>query len=166
MIHKEKEASKLTAILLMFIGASPASTGGGVKTTTISVLLLIVLSVLRGQNHVQVMGRRLPGDLMRRALAILFISLIILLGGTMFLTLAEQDGKPFLDLLFEAASAFATVGVTSIGTGTLSMASQAFLIPMMFFGRVGPLTLALAFSGRMNESNNHILYPEEKIMIG
>ena len=161
-----KEASKLMAVILMFVGASPASTGGGVKTTTISVLLLIVLSVIRGQSNVQVMGKRLPADLIRRALAILFISLLIVLGGTMLLTLAENEGQPFLDLLFEATSAFATVGVSSVGTGGLSPASQALLIPLMFFGRVGPLTMALAMGNRMNAGKGHLTYPEEKIMIG
>lgn len=165
-LSKLTEASKLFSVCLMFVGASPASTGGGVKTTTISVLALIVLSVARGQNDVCVLGRRLPSGLLRRALSILFITLIILLAGTMVLTLAERDGMPFIDLLFESASAIATVGVSAVGTPNLSLISRITLIPMMFFGRVGPLTMALALANKQSATQNHLRYPEENIVIG
>ena len=161
-----KESSKLMAVLLMFVGASPASTGGGVKTTTMSVLLLIVLSVVRGDEHVNVFGKRLPMGLMRRALAILFIDLLILLVCAMLLTLAENEGMPFLDLLFESASALATVGVSAVGTPNLTFLSRLTLIPVMYFGRVGPLTLALALAHKQSDTQNRIKYPEENIMIG
>ena len=160
------DASKLMSVIFMFIGASPASTGGGVKTTTISVLFLIVYSVVRGQQQVNLMGRRLPADLMRRALTILFISLAILLAGTMALTILEGGGVPFLDILYECASALGTAGVTSVGTPNLRLASRAVLIPMMFFGRIGPLTLALALANKQKNDQNLLKYPEEKIMIG
>ena len=150
----------------MFIGASPASTGGGVKTTTMGVLFLLVLSVIRGQDDVTVMKRRLPIDLMRRALSILFISLCMLLAGTMVITLFEQDEQDFLDLLFESTSAMATVGVSAIGTPALHQPSKLMLMLMMYFGRVGPLTLALALAHKQNATKNHLKYPEEKIMIG
>lgn len=161
-----KEASKLMSVLLMFVGASPASTGGGVKTTTISVLLMIVISVVRGHREVNVLGRRLPAELLRRALTILFISLAILLMGTMALTLIENERLPFLDLLFECASALATVGVSSVGTPTLHPASKMLLIPLMFFGRVGPLTMALALANKQNQGQDRIKFPEDKLMIG
>ena len=159
------DASKLMSVILMFIGASPASTGGGVKTTTISVLLLIVLSVVRGQENVNVFGKRLPQDLMRRALAILFITLMVLLAGAVGLALMEPD-IPMIDLLFEAGSAIATVGVTSAGTPGMSTGGHIILIPMMFFGRVGPLTMALALANKLGKGQNKLKYPEEKIMIG
>lgn len=161
-----RDASKLMSVIFMFIGASPASTGGGVKTTTVSVLFLIVYSVVRGQQQVNLMGRRLPADLMRRALTILFISLAILLIGTMALTILEGGNVPFLDILYECASALGTAGVTSVGTPNLRLASRAVLIPMMFFGRVGPLTLALALTNKQKNDQNLLKYPEEKIMIG
>ncbi|MGN0778059.1 MAG: TrkH family potassium uptake protein [Aristaeellaceae bacterium] len=161
-----KESSKLLSVILMFIGASPASTGGGVKTTTVSVLLLIVLSVVRGQEEVNVFGKRLPKGLMRRALSILFIYLMLLLSCTMLLTLAEQDGYPFIDLLFESASALATVGVSTIGTPQLTVVSRLVLIPVMYFGRVGPLTLAFALANKQNNTQNRLRYPEESMMIG
>lgn len=161
-----REASKLMSVILMFIGASPASTGGGVKTTTVSLLILLVLSVIRGQDEVNVMKRRLPADLMRRALVILVISLVVVLVGTMVLTVAEREEKDFLDLLFEGMSAFGTVGVSAAGTPTLSPVSKATLIPMMYLGRVGPLTLALALAHKSTATQKHLRYPEEKIMIG
>lgn len=159
------DASKLMSVILMFIGASPASTGGGVKTTTVSVLLLIVISVVRGQEHVNVFGKRLSSDLMRRALAILFITLAVMLAGATGMALMEPE-IPMIDLLFEAASAIATVGVTSAGTPGMSTGSHMILIPMMYFGRVGPLTMALALANRLGKGQNKVKYPEEKIMIG
>ena len=161
-----RDASKLMSVIYMFIGASPASTGGGVKTTTVSVLFLIVYSVIRGREQVNVMNRRLPADLMRRALTILFISLTILLAGTMAITLIEGGKTPFLDILYECASALGTAGLTSLGTPSLRFISRVILIPMMFFGRVGPLTLALALANRQKQDQNLLKYPEEKIMIG
>ena len=160
------DASKLVSVLLMFVGASPASTGGGVKTTTMSVLILIVISVVRGHEHVTIFGRRLPTDLVRRALAILFITMSVLIGGTVALTLLENDRRPFIDIMFETASAVATVGVSTVGTPSLHPVSQAVLIPMMFFGRVGPLTMALALANRQRSEKDPVRYPEEKIMIG
>lgn len=160
------DASKLLSVILMFIGASPASTGGGVKTTTMSVLLLIVLSVIRGEEHVNVYGRRLPSGMMRRALSILFIYLAILLGGVMILTMAEGGRYALIDLLFEAVSALATVGVSSIGTPQLSMISRITLMLMMYFGRVGPLTLAFALASRQDAARSRLRLPEEDMMIG
>lgn len=161
-----RNASKLVSCMLMFIGASPASTGGGVKTTTMSVLLLIVLSVARGEDETNVMKRRLSKELTRRALAILFIALMTLLAATMLLALAEPESTPLIDLLFEASSAVATVGVSSVGTPGLSALSRAVLIPVMYFGRVGPLTLALAIARKQSTAQKRVRYPEEKMMIG
>ena len=159
-------ASKMFSSILMFIGASPASTGGGVKTTTVAVLMLTVWSVIRGQDDVNVMGKRLPTELLRRALALVVISLTVLLSMTVVIAAAENDRVPFIDLLFEMASAVATVGVSAVGTPKLSIVSRAVIIPVMYFGRVGPLTLALALANKMNNTVNRRKYPEEKVMIG
>ena len=159
-------ASKLFSSILMFIGASPASTGGGVKTTTVTVLTLLVWSVVSGQNDVTIMKKRLPGDLLRRALSIVVISLLVLLTTTVIVAVAEKDRYPFIDLLFEMSSAVATVGVSATGTPNLSIVSRALIIPVMYFGRVGPLTLALALANKMNNTSNRVKYPEEKVMIG
>ena len=161
-----RQSSKLMSIILMFIGASPASTGGGVKTTTVAVLALTVWSVIRGDADVQLAHRRVPPGLIRRALAIVSISLAMALGGTMLLTLLEGDGQPFLDMMFEAFSAMATVGVSSAGTPNLTAGSKTVLALMMFFGRVGPLTMASALASRQNRNASKIRYPEEEITIG
>ena len=158
--------SKLFSSVLMFIGASPASTGGGAKTTTIAALLLLVWATVRGNREVTLMGRRLPMELLHRAVAILMISLTVLLCACIALALIEQDGVPLIDLLFETASAVATVGVSAHGTPGLHLASRALIIPLMYFGRVGPLTLALALANRQAKDRANVKYPEESIMIG
>ena len=161
----QRDASKLVSILLMFIGASPASTGGGMKTTTVSILFLILWSVVRGRRDVTVLGRRLPADVMRRAIAMLMIAVTVLLAGTLLLTIIEHDRFPLIDLLFESASALSTAGVSAVGTPLLKPAGQVLLIPMMLFGRVGVLSLAMALAGRQ-ETYTRLRYPEESIMIG
>ena len=162
------DSSKLISVVLMFIGASPASTGGGVKTTTMSVVFLLMLSVVRGRESVSVYGKQLAANTVKRALTIVGISLGIVLTCTCALSISERfAGKSMLDLMFEATSAFATVGVSAVNTATLNQFSQALLIPIMYFGRVGPLTLAFALASRMeNNPKNRIHYPEDKIMIG
>ncbi len=162
------DSSKLTGVLFMFVGASPASTGGGVKTTTISVLILMVISVVQGRETVSIFGKQLPSNTVKRALAIVTMSLGLLIVCTMALSLSERaNGKKMIDLLFEATSAFGTVGLSSAGTQTLSPFSQTLLIPLMYFGRVGPLTMAFALASRLeNNPRNRIRFPEEKIMIG
>ena len=161
-----RDGSKLVSALMMFVGASPASTGGGVKTTTVSMLILLVISVIRGRDQLLAFGRRLPYDLMRRAVTLLCISMGMLLLSVTALSLIEDGKYSFLDILYEGASALATVGVSSIGTPRLSPASRAILLPMMFLGRVGPMTLALALAQKSNQGREAIQYPEEKLMIG
>lgn len=160
------DSSKLLSILLMFTGASSASTGGGVKVTTVAVLLLTVLSVLRGEEDITAAKRRLPAALVRRALTIVTFYVIILLTGMMIISLIEGDGYDMLDVLFECTSALATVGVSSIGTPRLHPASKTILAVMMYLGRVGPLTMALALARRQGSSRARLRYPEETITIG
>ena len=159
-------ASKLFASMLMFIGASPVSTGGGVKTTTMAALFLIVLSVVKGQTDTNVFRRKLPADLVRRALSIACISFGLTVACTMALTLCEQESVSFIDLLFESASAVATVGVSAVGSPNLHAASRWFLIPAMYLGRIGPMTLALALASRLGKAGNRVHYPEDQLLIG
>ena len=162
------DSSKLIGVVLMLIGASSASTGGGVKTTTAAMLLLSVISVVRGHEHINLFGRRLPNDTPRRALAIVFIAVVMIFASTCAISVIERSaGFDMLDLLFETTSAVSTTGLSSIGTGALSAASQWLLMPLMYLGRVGPLTLAFALADRMDSLRaNRVHYPEEKIMIG
>ena len=161
-----RDGTKLFSSLLMMIGASPASTGGGIKTTTIAALTLLMLSVVRGESEVNVARRRLSDDISRRALAVAVLFLTTLLTGTLIISLIENGRFPLEDILFEASSAMGTVGVSAIGTPNLSSASRAILLPMMFLGRVGPLTLAVAVAKRQGRIRTASKYPEEKIMIG
>jgi trk system potassium uptake protein TrkH len=157
-------ASKFLMVILMFIGASPASTGGGIKTTTFSLILLTAYSIVRGQGDIVVFRRRIPHALATRALAISLISLLVLIGVTMALSLAEF--VPFLDLMFQTASALGTVGLASVDTGGMQDVSKILLALTMFMGRVGPLTLTLAFARRQSQTGGGIHYPEERIMVG
>ena len=161
-----RDGSRLFSSLLMTIGASPASTGGGIKTTTVAALVLLMLSVVRGESEVNIARRRLPNDILRRALAVATLFLTALLTGTLLISLIENGRFPLEDILFEASSAMGTVGVSTIGTPNLSPASRAILLPMMFLGRVGPLTLAVAVAKRQGSIRSGSKYPEEKIVIG
>lgn len=158
------DASKFMTAILMFIGASPAGTGGGIKTTTFSVVLLTVLSVIRGRRDVEVFGRRISYAIVNRALAITVISFIMLICITMVLSLLEPYG--FADVLFETASALGTVGLATFNNDDLSSVSKIFVIATMFAGRIGPLTLTLAFAKRMTGDTGNVKYPEGKIMVG
>jgi trk system potassium uptake protein TrkH len=157
-------ASKFMTIILMFIGASPAGTGGGIKTTTASVILLAVLSVIKGRRDVEVFGRRISYAIVKRALAIAVISFILLVSVSMVLSLLEP--YPLVDVLFETASALGTVGLATFNNSDLSDISKIFIIMTMFAGRVGPLTLTLAFAKRMASDTGNVKYPEGKVMVG
>lgn len=161
-----RDGSKMFSSLLMMVGASPASTGGGIKTTTVAALALLMLSVVRGEDEVTVARRRLPGDITRRALAVAVLFLLTLMTGTLVISLIENGRFSLEDIFFEAASAMGTVGVSAIGTPNLSPASRAVLLPMMFLGRVGPLTLAVAVAKRQGRAKSVSRFPEERIMIG
>ena len=131
-----------------------------------AVLVLLMVSVVRGEGEVNVARRRLSGDTVRRALAVAALFLSVLLTGTLAIALIEDGRFSLADVLFECSSAMGTVGVSAIGTPNLSAASRALLMPMMFLGRVGPLTLAVAVARRQGKARSLSKYPEEKIMIG
>ena len=165
-LSRFRDGSKLFSSVLMMIGASPASTGGGIKTTTFAALVLLMLSVVRGENEVNVARRRLSTDIARRALAVAVLFLTTLVTGTLIISFIENGRFPLADILFEASRAMGTVGVSAIGTPNLHPASRAVLLPMMFLGRVGPLTLAFAVAKRQGRIKTLSKYPEERIMIG
>ncbi|KNF07486.1 Ktr system potassium uptake protein B [Gottschalkia purinilytica] len=157
-------ASIFLVIIMMFIGGSPSSTAGGIKTTTFGVIILSVISVLKGNQDVEVYKKRIPNTLIFRALAVMSVGLLLVVSVTMALTLTEN--KPFLDLLYEVTSAFATVGLTRGVTPDLSLIGKILIILTMFTGKVGPLTLAFALASRQKECKGKYRYPEGKIMIG
>lgn len=157
-------ASKLLLIILMFIGASPVSTGGGVKTASVAVAVLAFLSVLRGRDQVEIWGRTIAEATVKRASLIIGSGLIVVVMSTLLLTVFEHRGELFLDHLFEATSAFGTVGLSTGISANLSQPSLFVIIVTMFMGRVGPLTLFVAVGGRTVGARYQ--YPPEKITLG
>jgi trk system potassium uptake protein TrkH len=156
-------AISLTIIMiLMFIGASPGSTGGGIKTTTFAILLLSLKNILKGKADIEVFKRTIPSSVVYKALAIVVGTLLLLT--SIFLLLLAFENKPFLPLLFEAVSAFGTVGLSMGITPDLTIMGKLLIIVLMYGGRLGPLTLGFALTRVMRKEK--IEYPEAKVMIG
>lgn len=157
-------ATKLLAIFLMFIGASPGSTGGGIKTIAITLTALNLWSVIRGREAVNVFGRSIPASQVSRALAMIAVGIMIVLVTTGLLAIFERDPDQFLNHLFEATSAFGTVGVSTGITGDLTLPSRLLICCVMFLGRVGPITLLLAMASA--PSSGRYEYPTERVSLG
>jgi trk system potassium uptake protein len=157
------QTSTLVILFLMFIGASPGSTGGGIKTTTFAVLIGGIKAQIKGKADVTFFDRRISPGTLLKAWTVAASSLIFVLGVTMILTITEP-GKDLLLLLFEATSAFATVGLSLGITPELSVLGKIMIIMTMYVGRLGPLTVALAVILKKRE--NHYRFPPGKIMIG
>lgn len=151
-------------IILMFIGASPGSTGGGIKTTTFAVLLQSVTATLRGKYDVEFFERRIPAPTVVKSIAIFIISLGLVSCGLLVMMRIEPD-KSFLALFFEVVSAFGTVGLSLGITPFLTSFGKIVIVVIMYLGRVGPLTLVLAVGSRVILPNK-IDYPEGKVLIG
>jgi trk system potassium uptake protein TrkH len=150
-------------VLLMFVGASPGSTGGGIKTTTFALLVQSVKSTLTNHNRVEMFERTIPNVIVLRAIAIFIISLITV--STVLLVLMRvEPNKDFLALLFETVSAFGTVGLSLNLSPLLSTKGKLVISAMMYIGRVGPLTLVLAVGQKA--STSRVQYPESKVLIG
>lgn len=161
-------AGTLLSLVLMFIGASPASTGGGIKTTTFFIALVTVGSVIRQKEDYNIGKRRLSVQQVRKAHAILFLALSIVLLDTFLICLIQSfNGTPLAvtEVVYEVVSACATVGLSTGITATLAPLSKLILIATMFAGRVGLLTVTFALSGNP-QKNNAVRYPEERIMVG
>lgn len=158
-------------IMLMFIGASPGSTGGGVKTSTLGVLVALSKSRYLGRDEVSLFKRTIPKDVIGRAISIMIISVVIVIIFVMFLLVAEKSGlgyierrTHFLDVLFETVSAFGTVGLSTGVTPGLTVTGKFLVLLLMFIGRLGPLTIALAVGRKMAEAR--FSYSEERVMTG
>jgi trk system potassium uptake protein TrkH len=158
-------STKLFSIGLMFIGASPGSTGGGVKTVALAIIVLALISILRGRNHVECYGRMIPDSQVRYAFVIVAMGIGATMTSTLLLTVFEADAFSFIDILYEATSAFATVGVSTGITSDLNPASQLVVTATMFLGRVGPLTLLLALAGT-GQTVDQYQYPLERVSLG
>lgn len=155
-------ATQFFVIILMFIGASPGSTGGGIKTTTFASLLVYLCSMVRGKRDFDVFNRRLGQELINKAVTILLLCSALVVSVSLLLSITER--ADFLSILFETTSAFATVGLTMGLTTKLSAAGKVVLILTMYLGRLGPLTVAFAMARQKRKTLLH--YPEEKINVG
>ena len=149
-------------IVLMFIGAAPASTGGGIKVTTFSALLAAIVSSMRGRPQAEAFGREVPQTVIYRALTIALLAVALVMSAAMVLTTTE--GESFTLALFEAVSAFATVGLTAGLTISLTAVGKLVLIVLMFIGRLGPLTLVLALIRAQRPTAHR--YAAEEVRIG
>lgn len=157
-----RDTTLLVQLGLMFVGTGPVSTGGGVKVTTLALLFLVVLAQVRGREEVSAFGKRLPRQILARALSILSLSSLLVLAAT--LALMISDGLTLLPAIFEITSAFGTVGLSLDVTLGLSTFGKLLVAGMMFFGRIGPITLVLALSAR--QKRHKYDYPQEDIAIG
>ncbi|RAP27468.1 Trk family potassium uptake protein [Brevibacillus laterosporus] len=158
-----RQSSLFFIIVLMFIGASPGSTGGGIKTTTFATLLGAVWAQIKGREDVIFYRQRILPHMIYKSLTVTMIALFIVIVVSMILTITEP-GKDFLMILFETVSAFATVGLSMGLTPDLSDFGKIIISLTMFAGRVGPLTIAFALAQRNRKE--YFRYPKGKIMIG
>ncbi|MBN1886101.1 MAG: potassium transporter [Candidatus Krumholzibacteriota bacterium] len=162
-------ATLFILVMLMFVGASPGSCGGGIKTTSVATMAAILSSKIRGRESVSIFRRTIPEETVSRALAIFILAVLVVTAGLIMLLVAEiGPGNPgrtgFLAYAFEAISAFGTVGLSMGITAGLSTAGKFVIIALMFLGRVGLLTVAYVVTRR--EHVTYFRYAEEKVMIG
>ena len=157
-----KDSTALMLMGLMFVGGSPGSTAGGIKTTTLGVLFLSTHAVVRGESEPVVFGRHISTETVRKALAIFLVSIVIILSVSFMLTITES--APLVDILYETVSALATVGASKGMTPHLTDAGKNLITLCMYLGRIGPMTMAFAFG--MKAKKSLIRYPESFISIG
>jgi trk system potassium uptake protein TrkH len=156
------QTSQLTMILLMFIGGSPGSTAGGIKTTTAMILLLSIWTELFKRKDIECFRRRVDSDSLRHATCIMMLYVILIMGAAV--TISAVDGVSVRETLFEVTSALGTVGLSLGITAKLTTASHLILILLMFIGRVGGITILIAFGNRMASRPSKL--PLEKVTVG
>ena len=165
-LDKMTSAGNFLTIILMFIGGSPGSTAGGIKTTTAIILFMTVVSVVRGREDTEIFKKRINKEVVYKSLVITVLGLGIVIIVTMVLSITQSPNIPFEYFLYEATSAFATVGLTLGLTTKLTIVGKIIITLTMYAGRVGPLTIILALAKRKSGKSGTIKYPEDKILIG
>ena len=156
--------SKLLSMFLMFIGAAPASTGGGIKVTTFACVLIMTYCIVRGSKECNIGNRRLSRDVIRRAAAIVTLGISLVIVATLVISMLEP-GFSMEAILYEVFSAFGTVGLSFGITPSLHPLAKLVIIVVMFCGRVGPLTVSIALARRY-QREDYIRYPQGRIMVG
>jgi len=162
-VHNVSSSMSLVLIILMFIGASPGSTGGGIKTTTFAILLISIFSILIGKKRIVLFNKNIPFVVLNRALIVFIIAISLICLSLFILTISENSN--FLDILFETTSAFGTVGLSRGITSTLTIFGRIIIILCMFIGRLGILTLAFAITPQ-KEQVERVEYPSEMVNVG
>jgi trk system potassium uptake protein TrkH len=157
-------SSILIMMILMFIGASPGSTGGGIKTTTLGILWASIGAIITGQNRIVIFKRRIPFLVLNRALVVFAFSVMAVVISAFLLSITEE--APIIDIIFESVSAFSTVGLSRGLTQLLTINGKLIIILVMFIGRLGALTLAFAITAPTELPSVKVEYPSESVMIG
>lgn len=163
-----REITKIFSILIMFIGAAPGSTGGGIKVTTMAVIVMTAVSIIRGKEDPVVLKRRIPPKVIYRSVAILFLGVLVVSvasGIISYTSPLDPNGISGVDAVFEAVSAFATVGLSAGVTAIATPISQIALILTMFIGRVGPVSFGMTIAMQQSVSRKEVI-PEGKIIVG
>jgi Trk-type K+ transport system membrane component len=156
------DATLVVTDVLMFIGGGSAGTAGGIKVTTFALLGFVILTEIRGDPETHVFGRTIPVGAQRQALSVALLSVALVVLGTLaLLALSRHELEP---VLFEATSAFGTVGLSTGITADLPISAQSILVALMFVGRLGPITLATALA--LRESGRRYQLPEERPIVG
>ena len=158
------DLTKIICIALMFFGAAPASTGGGIKVTTVAVMFMTVSSVMRGYDDTIIMGHKLDKRAVYKSMALLFLALTVVIASSMLMHFALDNQVGSIDIVYEEVSAFATVGLSAGVTAQLGMLSRMVLILSMYLGRVGPVSLAVSLAMRVSSAKQ--VLPQGKILIG
>lgn len=157
-------------MVLMFIGASPASTGGGIKTTTFLIMIAYLWSNLRGEKDLVLNKKQITTAQLKKSVAIITTAVLVIVGSVMVISIAEgvsgNKYAGFEEILFESISAFSTVGLTMGITPTLSVVSKLMLCLVMLIGRTGPITMGFALVKKVNKTQVNIKYPNSDIMVG
>ena len=164
------QASLFFFIIIMFIGANPGSCGGGIKITTAAVISILAFNRLLGREKTQIFGRTIPNNTIDKAIRI-FVAAIVIIGAATLILLCTEippgtsypDNGPFLKILFEVVSAYATCGLSMGLTGELSLVGKIVICIVMFIGRMGPLFLISAVAGKLQDT---AWYAEEDVMVG
>lgn len=157
-----RSSTVIICLFLMFIGGSSISTAGGIKTSTLAVLVLSTRATIKGNDHLVVYRKTIPHKTVTKALAVSMVSVLVLISATLLLQIVE--GGSLLNIVFETTSAIATVGLSRDLTSTLHFFGKLIIILCMYLGRIGPISMAIFFS---NRKNTHLAsYPHEDITVG
>jgi trk system potassium uptake protein TrkH len=161
-----RPATLMVIILLMFIGASPGGTGGGVKTTTFAIVAAFIWSIIIGSDQTHLSNRGVHTESVKKAIVVFVLSLGVVLGGTFLLAIMDGHQFSMLGLLFEVTSAFGTVGLSTGITPDLSAGAKIVLIATMLAGRVGVLTAMLTLLAPVRKLERRVHFAEDDVAIG